>query len=200
MTTQQILLMECLYLALLGAVIHFTRATTRRSVGALAGGAAAGLLGLGAIALGDARDWWRIPPSAIPYFRLQLFLGLTISMTPTFLITWRVARRFGWRGLAVALGVVALIGPPRDCLIVAMFPTWMAFAPGVIPVLADAAAYIGMVTVGHAVMRLSAGPAYADRFSHRTGKTAPPGGGASDALSNPGIGASANGTSHRGER
>lgn len=98
MRTQQILLMECLYLALLGAIIYFTCANTRRSVGALTGRAVVGLLGLGAIALGGAQGWWRIPSSSIPYFKLQLFLGLTISLTPTFLITWRVARRFGWRG------------------------------------------------------------------------------------------------------
>ncbi|MBI1764075.1 MAG: hypothetical protein HYR56_21835 [Acidobacteria bacterium] len=168
MTTQQILLMDCLYLALLGAVIYFTRATAWRIVGALAGGAAAGLLALGAIVFGEAQGWWRVPSGSVPYFRLQLYLGLAISMTPTYLIIWRVVRRFGWRGLAVFLGAVAVIGPPRDYLIVAAFPEWMVFAPGVAPVLADAATYVGIVALGYAVMRLVAGPAQSDRLARRS--------------------------------
>ena len=172
MTTQQILLMDCLYLVFLGALLYITRPTTRRIVGALAGGAAAGLLALGAIAFAEAQGWWRVPAGSTPYFRLQLYLGLAISMTPTYLITWRVARRFGWRGLAVFLGAVAIIGPPRDYLIAATFPEWMVFAPGVAPVLADAAIYVGMVALGHAVMRLVAGPAGGDRLARRTGEAA----------------------------
>ena len=168
MTTQQIFLMDCLYLAFLGAVIYFTRATALRIVGALAGGAAAGVVALGAIILGEAQGWRRVPSGSVPYFRLQLYLGLAVSMAPSFLITWRVARRFGWRGLAVFLGGVAVIGPPRDYLIVAMFPQWMIFATGVAPVLADAATYVGMVALGHAVMRLVAGPAQSDRLARRS--------------------------------
>jgi len=167
MTTQQILLMDCLYLVFLGAVIYFTHAATRRIVGALAGGAAAGLLALGMIAVGEAQGWWRLPSGSTPYFRLQLYIGLAISMTPPFLIIWRVVRRFGWRGLAVFLGAVAVIGPPRDYLIAAMFPEWMVFAPGVAPVLADAATYVCMVALGYAAMRLVAGPAR-DRLAGRS--------------------------------
>ena len=61
--------------------------------------------------------------------------------------------------------IVAVIGPPRDYLIAATFPKWMVFAPGVIPILADAAAYVGMVAVGHAVMRFIAGPASEDQLA-----------------------------------
>ena len=167
MTTQQILLMDCLYLAFLGAVIYFTRATARRIAGALAGGAAAGLLALGAIALGEAQGWWRVPSGSTPYFRLQLYLGLAISMAPTYLIIWRVARRFGWRGLAVFVGIVAVIGPPRDYWYATTFPKWMVFAPGIAPILADSVTYVGVVVVGHAVMRLVAGPARADRLARQ---------------------------------
>jgi hypothetical protein len=167
MITQQFLLMDCLYLAVLGAVIYFTHATARRIAGALAGGAAAGLLALGAITLGEAQGWWRVPSGSTPYFRLQLFLGLAISMAPVYLVTWRVARRFDWRGLAVFLGAVAVIGPPRDYLVAATFPEWMVFAPGVAPVLANAATYVGMVALGHAAMRLIAGPSTEDRLARR---------------------------------
>jgi len=174
MTTQQILLMDCLYLVFLGAVIYFTHAPARRIAGALAGGAAAALLALGAIALGEAQGWWRLPSGSAPYFRLQLFVGLSISMAPSFLVIWRVVRRFGWRGLAVFLSAVAVIGPPRDYLIVALFPKWMVFSSGVAPVIADAATYVGMVALGYTVMRLVAGSAQSDRLARAgRGTTSP---------------------------
>ena len=161
--------MTCLYLVALAAVIYFTRATLRRVAGALAGGAAVGFWALGAIALGEAQGWWRVPFASTPYFLPLLYLGFAISCAPIYLVTWRVARRFGWRGLAVFLGAVAVVGPPRDYLYAATFPEWMVFAPGVAPILADSATYVGIVVVGHAVMRLVAGPADEDRLAGRPG-------------------------------
>jgi hypothetical protein len=172
MTTQQIILWSCAYLIELVAVVYFTRATARRVMGAMAGGAAAGLLGLGAIGLCEALGWWRVPFASTPYFLPLFYLGLSISLTPIYLVTWRVARRFGWRGLAVCLCVVAVIGPPRDYLIAATFPKWMVFAPGVAPILADAVTYVGIVALGHVVMRLIAGPASEDRLARHPGEAA----------------------------
>jgi hypothetical protein len=165
MTTQQILVMTCLYFAALIAVTYFSRATGRRVMGALVGGAAVGLMGLGMIALCEALGWWHIPFASTPYFLPLFYIGLAISCTPIYLVTWRVARRFGWRGLAVCIGIVAVGGPPRDYLYAATFPEWMVFAPGVAPILADSTAYILIVVVGHAVMRLVAGPAREDRLA-----------------------------------
>jgi len=152
-------------------VVYFTRATTKRVLGALIGGASAGLLGLGAIALCEALDWWQIPFASTPYFLPLFYLGLSISLTPIYLVTWRVARRFGWRGLAVFLCLVAVIGPPRDYLIAAMFPKWMVFGPGVAPVLADAVTYVAIVVFGHAVMRLIAGAAGKDELARAHART-----------------------------
>ena len=165
MTTREIVLWSCAYLVELCAVVYFTRASARRVMGALVGGAAAGLLGLGAVALCEALGLWRIPFASTPYFLPLFYLGLSISLTPIYLVTWRLARRFGWRALAVFIGAVAVIGPPRDYLIAATFPKWMVFAPGVAPILADAATYVGMVALGHVVMRLVAGPAREDRLA-----------------------------------
>lgn len=170
MTTQQILLMTGLYLVALIAVIYFTRATPRRIVGALIGGAVFGLVGMGAIVLGKSVGWWRVPFAPTPYFLPMLYLGLAISCAPIYLVTWRVARRFGWRGIAVCIGIVAVIGPPRDYLYAAKFPEWMVFGPGIAPVLADSATYILIVVVGHAVMCMVAGPARGDTLA-RTAKT-----------------------------
>src|SRR5256885_2362379 len=117
MTTWQIVLMEGAYLVFFAVVIYFTRANVRRVAGSLAGGAAAGLFALFMIALAGAKGWWNIPSGSASYFRLQLFAGIAVSMAPTFLIVWRVVRRFGLRGLAVFLGAVAVVGPPRDYVI-----------------------------------------------------------------------------------
>ena len=54
---------------------------------------------------------------------------------------------------------------------------WTLFAPGVAPILADGATYAGVVVLGHAVMRLIAGPAGDDRLvrhpAQRMGAGAP---------------------------
>jgi hypothetical protein len=67
----------------------------------------------------------------------------------------------------VCLGVVTIIGLPRDYLIAATFPEWMVFAPGVAPIFADAAAYVGIVALGHGVMTLVAGPGREDQLARR---------------------------------
>jgi len=72
MTTQQILLMTCLYLAALVAVTYFTRATGRRVMGARVGGAVVAFMPLRVIAFGEALGWWRIPFAATPYFVTSL--------------------------------------------------------------------------------------------------------------------------------
>jgi|SRR6476469_6749115 len=84
-----------------------------------------------------------------------------------YLVTWRIARRFGWRGLAVVVVVFAVLGPMRDYQYMATFPEWGAYAPGVAPVLAISATYVLLVVVGHGVMRLVAGPAREDRLARR---------------------------------
>jgi len=168
MTTRQLIFVTCAYMVALVFVIYLTKATLRRVVGALAGGAAIGFLGMGAIVLGNTLGVWRVPIFWTPYFLSLFYLGLSISVTPIYLVTWRVARRFGWRGLAVCLVIVAIIGPPRDYLYAAKYPEWMVFAPGIAPILADAATYVGIVALGHAVMRLVAGPARGDRLRNES--------------------------------
>jgi len=117
-------------------LLHAGHFATYRS--GFAGGAPVGLFGLGAIVLGNAFQLWRVPIFWTPWYFLALFyFGLAISVTPIYLVTWRLARRFGWRGLAVCLGVVAIISPPRDYFYAMKFPEWMVFAPGVAPIIAD---------------------------------------------------------------
>lgn len=162
MSTSQLVLMLGLYLAAFAGVAHFTRAKVPRIAGAVCGGAVYGVVALVAIALGEKHGWWRVATAGSPHFQLLLWLGLVVSCMLVCLITWRVARRFGGRGLAMFALAAAVIGPPRDYWVAAMFPGWIAFSPGVAPVIADAAIYSLLVVVGHTVMRIIAGPAQRD--------------------------------------
>src|ERR1039457_5672908 len=67
-----------------------------------------------------------------PCFLALMWIGM-IPCGFIFLITWRIARRFGGRGLAVVICVVAVVGPLRDSWYMAMFPEWGSDAPGYAP-------------------------------------------------------------------
>jgi hypothetical protein len=171
MTTQQLHFFNCLYFCVLTLVAICTRATLRRISGALAGGLAAGLLALGIIGLGERVDWWHMAITWEPYFLTLLLIDFMLCAF-IFLITWRITRRFGWRGLAAVLIVLAVIGPPRDYWYMNHFPEWGSYGPGIAPILAISATYVVFVLVGHGVMRLVAGPAGEDRLARRPWESA----------------------------
>ena len=160
MTTLPIILFTAGYAILFVLAVYFTRATFRRATGSLAGAVIVGLTSVSILVLGEAVGWWKIPLLSTPFL---LFLGLSISVSPIYLVTWRIARRFGTRGLMLFAGVVTIIGAPRDYFIASKFPQWMVFSPGVAPVIADAVTYGAVIVLlGHAVMRIVAGPAQED--------------------------------------
>jgi len=172
MTPQQVILFTVLYGIAMVIAIYFTRATTRRIVGSLVGAAVAGLVAMGIIASCEALKWWHIPYAPTLFFAILFYFGLSVTLTPIYLITWRVARRWGWRGLAVFVGIVGVIGPPRDYMYAMTFPKWMVFAPGAAPIIADGVAYIAIVVIGHVAMRVVAGPSGKDSLAHRASKAA----------------------------
>jgi hypothetical protein len=176
LTTQQLIVGTVVYSVALAAVMYFTRPTGRRFAGALAG--AAVIVGLGIWALipaGEARGWWRVPLDPSPTYRALLFFASTVSSVPSFLVTWRIARRFGGRGLAVTFAVAAVGGPPREFAVAAQFPEWVTLAPGIATVLAISAAYVGAFAGGYGVMRLVAGPARRSRLARWPWEAAPSG-------------------------
>jgi hypothetical protein len=166
MTTTQLHLFNGFYLVVSVVVAILTRAPGRRIAGALAGGAAAGVVLTGIIAFGERVRWWHLALTWEPYFLTLMLIDFTVCAF-IFLITWRIARRFGGRGLAVVLLVLAVIGPPRDYWYMSRFPEWGSYGPGIAPVLAISASYVILVLVGHGVMRLIAGPARADKLARR---------------------------------
>jgi hypothetical protein len=165
MTIRELLLVLAFYSTLFVVVVYLTRAGARRILGAVAGGAVFGLVAVLAVVLGNTRGWWRVPVPDSAVFLFLFWLGLVVSCTPDYLILWRIVRRFGRRGLLLAFVVTVIIGPPRDYWIAAMFPKWMTFGPGIVPVLADAAVYALLVIVGYAVMYSVAGPERADALA-----------------------------------
>src|SRR2546426_5830799 len=102
MTTKQLYLFNGLYLMLLVVVAILTRPTARRIAGALAGGLAVGVVALGIITLGEKARWWHQVMTREPYFVALLVVGFALCAF-VFLITWRIARRFGSHGLTVAM-------------------------------------------------------------------------------------------------
>jgi hypothetical protein len=169
MIVHQLLLFNLIYLLVSALVAVLTRATPRRVVGALAGGGAAGVVALGIIGLGERVGWWHMAITWEPYFLALMLMDFALCAF-IFLVTWRIARRFGWRGLAVFLVVLAIIGPPRDYWYMRQFPEWGSYGPGIAPVLAISATYatyVILVLAGHGVMRLVAGPAGSDRLARR---------------------------------
>ena len=166
MTTRQLYLFGGLYLVLLSVVAVLTRAKRRRIAGALVGATVAGVALLGIVAVGESAGWWHFVMTWEPYF-LMLFCITTIPCGFVFLITWRIARRFGGRGLAVVVLAAAVLGPVRDYRYMATFPEWGSYAPGLAPVFAISVAYVILGILGHGTMRLVAGPATADRLARR---------------------------------
>jgi len=163
MTPLQIIIVTCLYFVALLIVIYFTRAPRgalwglcrRSSRRAFWDGSDLLWQRIRAVARADCLD------AVLP---LAVLLRLTITVTPIYLVTWRVVRRFGWRGLAVCLGIVAIIGPPRDYLYALKFRRgWCSRGDST-----DHRRRPGLYRyrrIGHGVMTLVAGPSRADRFT-----------------------------------
>lgn len=171
MTIHQLYIFNALYLILLVLVILLTRASSRRILGALIGAFAAGAAGVAVIAICEHVGWWHFTMQWEPYYLLQLGISIALGSF-VFLLTWRLARRFGGRGLIIALVLAALLGPFRDSAYMAMFPEWGYYAPGIAPMLAISAAYVIIGVIGHGFMRMIAGPAIADPLARRLWKHA----------------------------
>ena len=123
--------------------------------GAWAGAAACGPVAMAVVSLCEKAGWWHLVRPRDPYSLLLLYISFALCGY-VFLITRRVARRFGGQGLAVVGCVVAVLGPLRDLWYMKTFPEWGYYAPGLPPMLAISGAYILLGIVGHGIMRLIA--------------------------------------------
>ena len=146
----------------LAAAVYFTRATRRRTMGALAAGIAFMLLfvveEMLPASLGIHHFTWTaapppmglIYPGIIPYGAMIALLG------------WRIARKFGWRGQVALLFAATFGGPIRD-YITTLYVPGVAAVPGLLPWISDGVLWFCGVGSGQAILRLIAGPAGDDR-------------------------------------
>lgn len=156
-----------LYLCLLAVTAYFTRPGRRRFLGALAGGLAVAVVGVGIESLFHELGFWRYPSVEEPYGPLALYPLVVIVFTMLALIGWRIMRSFGWRGWIAFVATLATIGVIRDFLVADRILGIIDLAPGIATILVDAAIWITTVALAQAVMRLMAGPAVADRLGRR---------------------------------
>jgi hypothetical protein len=169
MTTLQSMLVVAtgVHLVLLVATVYFTRATARRVAGALIGGVAVALVGVGVETSAHTMAWWHYPSIETPYGPPLMYPAAVFIFAVLALTGWRVTRRFGWRGQTTFLVALAIVGPLRDYGWASRSPDLIVFAPGIGPVLVDAACWAGLVGLGQAVMRLVAGPVRGDPLARR---------------------------------
>jgi hypothetical protein len=152
------------YLMLLAVTTYFARPTKRRFLGALAGGIAVAVVGVGIESLFHTLGFWHYPSVEEPYGPVALYPLVVVVFTMLALIGWRVMRRFGWPGWITFIAVLTTLGVLRDFLIAEQVLGIIVLARGIGTVLVDAAIWIGTVALAQAVMRLVAGPAVADRL------------------------------------
>ncbi len=172
MTTQQLILIDCFCLVLLGLAAYFTRATPRRLLGALVGGVAATVLGVGLDVAGHSLGWWHYTFVTTPYGPPLMYVAVGLWYgAGVALIGWRVTRRFGGRGQAAFIGFMTVYGPIRDYVgVAATGGAIQVITPGIAPAVGDAALWATIIAVAQGVMRLVAGPAASDRLA-RTRQT-----------------------------
>jgi hypothetical protein len=169
---QLILLASCVYFVVLAATVYFTRATIRRVLGAVAGGVAVAVVGLGVEVLCQSLGFWRYPSDETGYGPPLMYPVLVLYWAVLSLIGWRVIRRFSWRGELVFLAAVTVQGTLRDYFEAGQALGVIVLAPGLATLLVDAACWAGLTALAQVVMRLVAGPAAADRLARRPGKDA----------------------------
>ena len=151
--------------------MFLTRARLRRAAGALAGGMLFGAIWIVEHRIDHLMGWWRnrLAETSHPFSIPALFfLVVPVTSAVYLLVSWRLARRFGWAAVAVFIVVVAVIVTAGNRLLFEIVTQIMTVSPGVRPLLADAAFVSVGLMLGYAVMRLIAGPARNDQFARKS--------------------------------
>ena len=83
-----------------------------------------------------------------------------LVLSPVVIAMWKpMAEALGWPNTPIGWADIAGLATSTDGWSAYGYPEWGAFGPGMAPILADAATYIGIVVLGHVVMRRVSGPA-----------------------------------------
>jgi hypothetical protein len=166
-TAQLLLLAICVYFAGMVLVTYFTRASRRRFLGALAGGLAVAIAGVGVEVLAHSLRLWHYSSVEKSYGPPLMYPVIVLMWAGYSLIGWRVMRRFARRGLVVFLSAVTVLGTLRDYLIADKMMGFITLSPGIVSILVDCVCWAGLTALALGVMRLVAGPASSDRLARR---------------------------------
>jgi hypothetical protein len=167
MTTSLLLSVTGVYLVGLAVLVYLTRATRRRFLGALAGGLAVAVVGVGVEVLFQTLGFWHYPSVEQRYGPPLMYPLILLMWAGYSLIGWRVMRRCGWRGEVVFLAAVTILGTLRDFVVAALMPDVIAISPGIATALLDILLWSGLTALAQGVMQLIAGSAAADRLAYR---------------------------------
>jgi hypothetical protein len=169
--TPQLALYTYVDVAIFIAAAYLTRARPRRLAGAAAAGVAFVLVGLVLARETFSLGWWRLTLTEMPPFLGSLYAADVSCWAATLaLVSWRITRRFGWRGQATVIALAAVWGPARD-FVAATMTELIVITPGWTPVLGWAICWMLCVAILQGVMRLLAGPARTDPLA-RLNRTA----------------------------
>jgi hypothetical protein len=151
----------CVYACVLVGAVRVLRPGARRTVGALAGGVAAALVGVVIEAVAHQQGFWHYTENDTPVGPAFIHPFNVIIFALIALIAWRIGRRFGVRGQAIYVGAEAIINPPGDYIVAVQWFGMIKIGPGVslaLMALMDIAAWGILSTVSLAVMQRVAGP------------------------------------------
>jgi len=151
-------------LALLVGAAYVSRARALRAAGSIAGGA---IFSVFVTVVPISMRWRRFVP--LEHSTQALLLLYTIGVLYGAIIAlagWRIARRFGWRGLTAFVIVVSIGGPIRERLYLSAAHL-VVVAPGMVPWIANTLSWVCALLLSHSIMRLMAGPARDDRLARR---------------------------------
>jgi len=151
--------MTYIALALLVAVAYVSRAQVRRIASSMVGGAVFSVL---VTVVPISMGWRRFvvvehsTQALLLLYTTGVLLGAFLALT-----SWRIARRFGWRGLAAFVIVVSIDGPIRERLYLSAAHVMV----GTVPWIAYTLSWACALLLSHSIMRLMAGPARDDRLA-----------------------------------
>jgi hypothetical protein len=158
----ELMSMMLIVLALLAATAYFSRAKVLRAAAAVLGGV---VFSVFVTVIPIWMRWRRFvgiehPTQAL----LLLYAGGVLAGATIALVGWRIARRFGWRGLSLWFVVMSIGGPLRERLYLSL-ARLEVLAPGIAPWIANTLSWACALLLSYAIMRLTAGAASDDRLA-----------------------------------